>query len=70
MPVQQAAGLSQEQVDAVVVEYEDAQIAALKAAFAVVGACALVALWYVRQLPTDATAIQKEPVGTQVVRAT
>ena len=65
----EAAGLSQEQVDAVVAEYADAQIAALKAAFAVVGACALVALWYVRRLPTDAVAIQKESVGTQVAAA-
>jgi EmrB/QacA subfamily drug resistance transporter len=54
----EAAGLSQEQVDAVVAEYADSQIAALKAAFAVVGICALVALWYVRRLPTDAVAIQ------------
>ncbi len=64
----EAAGLSQEQVDAVVAEYADAQIAALKAAFAVVGACALVALWYVRRLPTDAVAIQKEPVRDAGVR--
>ena len=56
-------GLSPEQVDAVVAEYADAQIAALKAAFAVVGLCALVALWYVRRLPTEAVAIQKEPEG-------
>ena len=59
----QAAGLSQEQVDAVVAEYADSQIAALKAAFAVVGICALVALWYVRRLPTDAVAIQAAPAS-------
>jgi Na+/melibiose symporter-like transporter len=48
------AGLSPEQVDAVAVEYADAQIAALKAAFAVVALAALVGLWYLRRLPTKA----------------
>ena len=48
------AGMTPEQVDAVVAEYETAQIAALRAAFAVVAVCALVALWYVRRLPTPA----------------
>jgi hypothetical protein len=48
------AGLSPEQVDAVTAEYADAQIAALKAAFAVVALAALVGLWYLRRLPTKA----------------
>jgi hypothetical protein len=50
----EAAGLTPEQVEAVTVEYADAQIAALKAAFAVVALGALVSLWYVRRLPTKA----------------
>jgi EmrB/QacA subfamily drug resistance transporter len=45
------AGLSPEQVDAVVTEYADAQITALKAAFAAIALFALLALWYVRRLP-------------------
>jgi MFS family permease len=48
------AGLDAEEVDAVTDAYADSQIAALKAAFAVVAACALVSLWYVRRLPTQA----------------
>jgi MFS family permease len=48
------AGLSPAQVDAVTTEYAEAQIVALKAAFAVVALAALVALWYVRRLPTKA----------------
>jgi hypothetical protein len=51
---QVAAGLTPEQVDAVTAEYANAQIAALKAAFAVVALGALVSLWYVRRLPTKA----------------
>jgi EmrB/QacA subfamily drug resistance transporter len=50
----QQAGLTQEQVDAVTLEYAEAQIVALKAAFAVVALAALIALWYVRRLPTKA----------------
>jgi MFS family permease len=50
----EAAGLSAEQVDAIVAGYADAQIVALKAAFAVVVLFALIALWYVRRLPTQA----------------
>jgi MFS family permease len=50
------AGLSPEQVDAAVVAYSEAQIAALKAAFALVVLAALVALWYVRHLPRKAVA--------------
>jgi hypothetical protein len=49
------AGLTQDQVDAVVMEYAEAQIVALKVAFAVVALAALAALWYVRRLPTQAT---------------
>ncbi len=48
------AGLTSEQVDAVVLEYSEAQLAALRAAFALVVLAALVALWYVRGLPTQA----------------
>lgn len=36
------------------VDYADAQIVALKAAFAVVVLFALIALWYVRRLPSAA----------------
>jgi EmrB/QacA subfamily drug resistance transporter len=52
------AGLDAEEVDAVTDAYADSQIAALKAAFAVVAACALVSLWYVRRLPTQADVSQ------------
>jgi EmrB/QacA subfamily drug resistance transporter len=48
------AGLTPEQVDAVTADYADAQITALKAAFALVALAALVSLWYVRRLPTKA----------------
>ncbi len=51
----EAAGLSPAQVDAIVTEYANAQIAALKAAFASIALFALLALWYVRRLPTRAT---------------
>ena len=50
----QQAGLSAEQVDAIVTEYTDAQIVALKASFAAIALFALLALWYVRRLPTRA----------------
>jgi MFS family permease len=50
----EAAGLTPEQVNAVTAEYADAQVAALKAAFAVVALGALLSLWYVRRLPTQA----------------
>ena len=50
----EAAGLSAEQVDELVAHYEEAQIVALKAAFAVVVLFALIALWYVRRLPSTA----------------
>jgi EmrB/QacA subfamily drug resistance transporter len=48
------AGLTPEQVDAITAEYAEAQIAALKASFAAIALFALVALWYVRRLPTRA----------------
>ena len=50
----ETAGLSAEQVDELVAHYEEAQIVALKAAFAVVVLFALIALWYVRRLPSTA----------------
>lgn len=56
----EAAGLSPAQVDAIVTEYADAQIAALKAAFASIALFALLALWYVRRLPTRATGDEPE----------
>ncbi len=48
----EAAGLSPEQVDAVVDDYAAAQLAALRAAIAGISVFALVSLWYVRRLPT------------------
>ncbi len=60
------AGLTTVQVDAIAAEYQDAQIAALKAAFAVVAVCALVALWYVHHIPAQAEA---EPVQQRKSRA-
>lgn len=51
----EAAGLNETQVDAIVADYAAAQIVALKAAFAVVVLFALIALWYVRRLPTGQT---------------
>ena len=64
------AGLPPEQVDAIVFGYADAQIVALKSAFAGVLLAALVALWYVRHLPMkagsgdpDTGAAAGEPAG-------
>lgn len=48
------AGLSSEQVDAIVMSYSEAQITALRASFAAISLFALLALWYVRRLPTQA----------------
>jgi hypothetical protein len=45
------AGLSTEQVDAIIKEYTEAQIAALKASFAGISLFSLLALAYVRRLP-------------------
>jgi hypothetical protein len=47
----EAAGLPPDQVAATTAAYADAQIAALKAAFAGVSLFSLLALWYVRHLP-------------------
>jgi MFS family permease len=48
------AGLSPEQVEAVTTEYADAQIMALKTAFAAIALFSLLALWYVGSLPERA----------------
>jgi hypothetical protein len=50
----QQAGLPPEQVDAIVHIYSDAQLTALRTALAGIAIFALVALWYVRNLPTKA----------------
>jgi hypothetical protein len=47
----EAAGLTSTQTDALVLEYADAQVAALKASFAGISLFALLALYYVRRLP-------------------
>ena len=57
----EASGLSSAQVDALVADYAGAQIVALKAAFAVVVLFALIALWYVRRLPSAAQ--PEDPTG-------
>ena len=49
-------------------EYADAQIAALKAAFAVVALAALAGLWYVRRLPTKAGTGDPEEFPLRTVR--
>jgi membrane protein required for beta-lactamase induction len=48
----EAAGFSAAETDALVIEYADAQVAALKASFAGISLFALLALYYVRHLPT------------------
>ena len=50
----EAAGLSPEEVAAVTEQYADAQIMALKVAFAALAFFALLALWYVQSLPNRA----------------
>lgn len=50
----EAAGLSPEEVTAVTENYAEAQIIALKVAFAAVALFALLALWYVQSLPKRA----------------
>lgn len=50
----EAAGLSPEEVTAVTENYAEAQIIALKVAFAAVALFALLALWYVQTLPKRA----------------
>jgi hypothetical protein len=49
-------------LDTIVTEYADAQIVALKAAFAAIALFALLALWYVRRLPN--LAVGDEPAAT------
>ena len=48
----EAAGLPPEQVAAITIAYSDAQITALKASFAGIAFFSLLALAYVRRLPT------------------
>ena len=48
----EAAGLSPEEVEAVTAQYADAQIMALKVAFAAIAFFSILALWYVQSLPT------------------
>jgi MFS family permease len=50
----EAAGLSPEEVAAVTEQYADAQIMALKVAFAALAFFALLSLWYVQSLPKRA----------------
>ncbi len=50
----EAAGLSPEEVTAITENYAEAQIIALKVAFAAVALFALLALWYVQSLPKRA----------------
>ena len=54
----EAAGLSPEEVAAVTEQYADAQIMALKVAFAALAFFALLALWYVQSLPNRADGAQ------------
>ena len=50
----EAAGLTPEEVAAVTAQYADAQIMALKVAFAALAFFAMLALWYVQTLPKRA----------------
>ena len=50
----EAAGLSTEQVDAITMQYAEAQIVALKVSFAAIALFSLLALWYVQSLPKRA----------------
>lgn len=47
----EAAGLSDEQTAALTTEYAEAQVMALKVAFATIALASLVSLWYVQSLP-------------------
>jgi hypothetical protein len=49
----EAAGFTAAETDALVTEYGDAQVAALKASFAGISLFALLALYYVRHLPKN-----------------
>ena len=52
------AGLSPEEVAAVTSQYAEAQIMALKVAFAAIAFFSLLALWYVQSLPKKADAAE------------
>ena len=58
----EAAGLSPEEVTAVTTQYADAQIMALKVAFASIALFSLLALWYVQSLPKKPN--ESEPAAT------
>jgi MFS family permease len=60
----EAAGLPPDQVAATTAAYADAQIAALKAAFAGISLFSLLALWYVRHLPTRTQEEEHEAADT------
>ena len=57
----EAAGLRPEEVAAVTTQYAEAQIMALKVAFAAIALFSLLALWYVQSLPKKAD--EAEPAG-------
>jgi EmrB/QacA subfamily drug resistance transporter len=65
----EAAGLSPEQVAATTAAYADAQINALKAAFAGISLFSLIALWYVRHLPAKKEQTETENSLQPVVQA-
>jgi MFS family permease len=56
----ETAGMTPEQVDATTVAYAEAQIAALKAAFAGISLFSLLALWYVRRIPNRQEEAERE----------
>jgi MFS family permease len=56
----EAAGLTPEQVTAITTEYAEAQIVALKVAFATVTLMALLALWYVQSLPEKVAGVKRD----------
>ncbi|GIK54455.1 MAG: hypothetical protein HND44_05600 [Chloroflexi bacterium] len=58
----EAAGLSDAEVAAITTQYAEAQITALKSAFAAIALFALLALWYVQKLP--AMAVGEPPEAT------
>jgi len=64
------AGLTAEQVDAVTMEYADAQIMALKTAFAAIALFSLLALWYVGSLPGKESVIGESGESPQPVPQT
>jgi MFS family permease len=64
------AGLSTEQVAAVTEQYADAQIIALKTAFAAIALFSLLALWYVGSLPGKESVIGESGESPQPVPQT